>query len=143
MEAYPKDRAGNRTEWMIVAETLKDVIDLNLDGPSGLINVLKRRGYKKVRYAPKDGDQTLCYTYVKAPKPTVVLYPHQQVVHCDSADNADVGRGYNLAGLWLDELAKWGPRLGTRVSCPPYAPTYPAAGTRAVSSPPPRNRSAS
>lgn len=109
METYPRDRAGNRTEWMIVAETLKDVVDLNLEGPSGLVNVLRRLGYRKVRYPPKDGDTTPCFTYVKAPKPTVTLYPNQQVVHCDSADNADVGRGYNLAGLWLDEVAKWGP----------------------------------
>lgn len=110
VERYPYDRAGNRTEWMVVAETLKDVVDLNIEGPSGILNVLRRLGYRKVERAPKEGSSPgRVYTYTKAPKPSITLYPHRQVIHFDSADNSDVGRGYNLAGLWLDELAKWGP----------------------------------
>lgn len=110
VETYPRDRAGNRTEWMVVAETLKDVVDVNIEGPSGVLNVLKRIGYRKIERPPKDDSTSPAkvYTYVKSPKPTIVLYPHRQVLHFDSADNPDVGRGYNLAGLWLDELAKWG-----------------------------------
>lgn len=110
IERFPRDRAGNRTEWMVIAETLKDVVDLNIEGPSGIVNVLRRLGYRKVDRVPKDGSNPgQVYTYTKAPKPTITLYPHRQVIHFDSADNEDVGRGYNLAGLWCDELAKWGP----------------------------------
>jgi phage terminase large subunit-like protein len=110
VEKHPSDRGGNRTEWMVVAETLKDVVDVNIEGPSGIRNVLRRLNYRKVEREPKEGTNPgQVYTYTKAPKPTITLYPKRQVIHFDSADNADVGRGYNLAGLWLDELAKWGP----------------------------------
>lgn len=108
--AFPKDRGGNRTEWMVVAETLADVVKYNIEGPSGLLNAIRRQGYKKLNRQPKDDDRTTKgYTYVKAPKPVIVLYPDRQIIHFDSADNDDVGRGANLAGLWLDEVAKWGP----------------------------------
>lgn len=107
---YPRDRGGNRTEWMVVAETLADVVKYNIEGPSGILNALRRQGYRKLTRPPKDDDRkTRGYTYVKAPKPVIVLYPDRQIIHFDSADNDDVGRGANLAGLWLDEVAKWGP----------------------------------
>jgi phage terminase large subunit-like protein len=109
VERYPRDRAGNRTEWMVVAETLKDVVDLNIEGPSGILNVLRRLGYRKIYRPPRDDAKPgRVFFYTKAPKPTITLYPSQQVIHFDSADNSDVGRGYNLSGLWCDELAKWG-----------------------------------
>lgn len=107
---YPRDRGGNRTEWMVVAETLADVVKYNIEGPSGLQNAIRRAGYRKLNRPPRDDDKTTRgYTYVKAPKPVIVLYPDRQIIHFDSADNDDVGRGANLAGLWLDEVAKWGP----------------------------------
>jgi phage terminase large subunit-like protein len=110
VERFPRERAGNRTEWMVVAETLKDVVDVNIEGPSGILNVLRRLGYKKIYRPPREGAEVgRAYFYTKSPKPTIILYPEQQVIHFDSADNSDVGRGYNLAGLWCDELAKWGP----------------------------------
>lgn len=107
-EEFPRDVAGNRTEWMVVAETLEDCKKFNFNGPSGLINVLKKRGYIEVQRPPKRGNTTPCYTYLRGPKPQITLYPHGQVIYGDSADDDDVGRGANLAGLWLDELAKWG-----------------------------------
>lgn len=108
-EAFPRDRGGYHTEWLIVAETLKDVRVINVEGRSGLLNVLHRKGYKKRRDPPKEGDKNKYYVYTKAPVLQVTLYPDGQVIHLDSADNDDVGRGHNLAGMWLDELAKWGP----------------------------------
>lgn len=106
---WPVDRNGHRTEWLVVAETLADVIKYNVEGPSGLLNVLKRHGLRRLNRAPKDEDKkTRGYVYTKAPKPTITLYPGRQIIHCDSADNDDVGRGGNFAGMWLDEVAKWG-----------------------------------
>lgn len=107
---WPRDRNGNRTEWLVVAETLDDVRKFNVEGPSGLLNVLRRLKLRKLNRAPRDDDKTTeGYTYASSPKPIITLYPGRQVIHCDSADNEDVGRGGNYAGMWLDELAKWGP----------------------------------
>lgn len=105
----PVDVDGHPTEWLVVAETLADGRKQCLEGPSGIINVLRRRG--------------IGFEYVKAPSPVVTLERGQKV-HVKGAD-ADVGRGYNLAGAWLDEMAKWlypkqawteglGPALRTR-----------------------------
>lgn len=106
---WPRDRNGHRTEWLVVAETLADVQKLNIEGPSGILNVLRRLGLHELTRTPRDSDKTTKgYTYNKA-KLTITLYPDRQIIHCDSADNEDVGRGFNLAGMWLDELAKWGP----------------------------------
>lgn len=107
----PQDRHGNPTEWMVVGEKLQDVRALNVEGPSGLISALRTLGYRQVERKPKAGSNEKVYTYTKAPKPQIVLYPHGQIIHTDSAESggADVGRGYNLSGLWLDEIAKWGP----------------------------------
>lgn len=105
----PVDMDGHPTEWLVVAETLADGRKQCLEGPSGIINVLRRRG--------------IGFEYVKAPSPVVTLEGGQKI-HVKGAV-ADVGRGYNLAGAWLDELAKWlypkeawtegiGPALRTR-----------------------------
>lgn len=110
-DSIPFDRHGNRTEWLIVAEKLADVRALNIEGPSGILNALKRLGYRQVDRKPRDDNTEKVFTYTKAPKPQLILYPHGQIIHTDSAESggADVGRGYNLAGLWMDEVAKWGP----------------------------------
>lgn len=90
--AHPRDATGHPTQWLVVGETLADVRTLCIDGPSGIRAVLTRRGIR--------------YRYVKAPQITIEL-PDRQTIYFEGADNEDTGRGYNLAGAWLDELAKW------------------------------------
>jgi phage terminase large subunit-like protein len=65
---HPVDMFGQRTEWLVIAETLNDCRTACIEGNSGILSVLHRMGLVKGK---------------------------------------DVGRGYNLAGLWADELAKW------------------------------------
>jgi len=93
---HPVDAFGNRTEWLVVAETLNDCRTACIEGTSGLLSVLRRMGMKK------DRD----FHYAKSPK-LMIEFASGQVIYFEGADNADVGRGYNAAGAWLDELAKW------------------------------------
>ena len=93
---HPVDAFGQRTEWLVIAETLNDCRTACIEGNSGLLSVLRRMGLKK----GKD------FEYRKSPKLMIEL-ASGQVIYFEGADNADVGRGYNAAGAWLDELAKW------------------------------------
>lgn len=88
----PVDVAGHPTEWAAVGETLQDARKAMFGGPSGMLNVLTR---KRIRYR-----------YQRFPAPTITL-ADGQIIHGLGADDEDVGRGLNLAGAWLDELAKW------------------------------------
>jgi hypothetical protein len=88
----PVDVDGHPTEWAAVAETLQDGRTVLCEGPSGLRNVLHRRGVR--------------HRYVRWPNPVITLHTGQ-VIHILGADDEDVGRGLNLAGAWLDEIAKW------------------------------------
>jgi phage terminase large subunit-like protein len=63
-----------------------------IEGNSGILSVLKRLA--------------LPYKYDKSPKLRITLNTGQ-IFYFEGADSADVGRGYNAAGLWADELAKW------------------------------------
>ncbi len=99
---HPADAAGNPTEWLVIGETLSDTRTFCIDGPSGVQAVLKRKGFIPVRATPGPGE----YQYVKAPKP-IILLPDGQKIYFEGCDNEDTGRGYNAAGAWLDELAKW------------------------------------
>lgn len=94
--AHPKDAFGQRTEWLVIAETLNDCRTACIEGNSGILSVLHRMGMVK----GKD------YRYWKSPK-LMIEFASGQVIYFEGADNADVGRGYNAAGAWLDELAKW------------------------------------
>lgn len=111
MLANPVDVSDNPTEWIAVGETLLDGWNIQANGPSGILNVLKRR--------------KIPFKAVRSPAPSIRLSTGQ-VVHISGADDADVGRGLNLAGAWLDEMAKWrmpaltwseglGPALRTRM----------------------------
>ena len=93
---HPVDALGNRTEWLIIGETLNDVRTICLEGNGGFLSVLRRLGFK----------EGVDYIFSKAPR-LMVTFTTGQVVYCESADNADVGRGFNAAGAWCDELAKW------------------------------------
>lgn len=105
--ANPVDRAGHPTPWLVVGETFADTRDINIEGVSGVQAALVRRGYPYRDRPPKDKN-VRCHTYNKTSPPTITIWPEGQKIVCQSADDADVGRGYNFAGGLLDELAKWG-----------------------------------
>lgn len=90
---HPVDRSGAPTERLVVAETISDARSICLGGPSGILRVLRRRGIR--------------YRYVMSPKPVIRFLDTGCLIHAEGADDADVGRGHNLADAWLDELAKW------------------------------------
>ena len=87
----PKDSAGYPTEWAAFAQTKPDARSVLVEGPSGMLNVLRKRG--------------IPFDYVQTPMK--ITLPEGQKIHVNGADDPDVGRGYNLAGAWLDEIAKW------------------------------------
>jgi phage terminase large subunit-like protein len=37
----------------------------------------------------------------------MVLFPDGSRIYAEGADDEDVGRGYNAAGAWVDEICKW------------------------------------
>lgn len=90
---YPRDLAGSPTQWLVIGQTLADTRTFCIDGPSGILAVLRRRG--------------ILYHYTKAPKPMITLTAEGQIIYFEGVDDEDTGRGYNAAGAWLDELAKW------------------------------------
>ena len=89
---HPYDRLGVPTEWLVIAETLSDARTICMEGPAGILRVLERRKIK--------------HRYKMSPRP-MVLFPNGSKIYTEGADDADVGRGYNAAGAWLDEIAKW------------------------------------
>jgi len=89
---HPFDRHGVPTEWLVVADTLSDARTINADGPSGILNVLRRRRVE--------------HRYKQTPRP-MVLFPDGAKIYLEGADDEDTGRGYNAAGVLCDEMAKW------------------------------------
>lgn len=90
---HPVDAFGQPTEWLVIGETMTDVMRQCWSGAAGIRRVLNRRMPGK-------------YKLLKTPKPSVTL-EGGQVIYLESADDEDVGRGYNAAGVWMDEFAKW------------------------------------
>jgi phage terminase large subunit-like protein len=86
---------GSPTEWAIIAHTFGEARDICLEGPSGLLEVLRRRGLIE------DHDFALNRGAM------IVEFASGQKVYVMAAKDKDVGRGYNLAGAWLDEFGKW------------------------------------
>lgn len=93
---HPLSKGGIPTEHLIVAETLADAKNICVEGDSGVLNALARRGMQR------DVD----YKYRQSPRP-MIQFANGVKIHCEGADDADVGRGHNLASAWLDELIKW------------------------------------
>lgn len=93
---YPLSTGGIPTEHLVVAETLSDARMICMEGDSGILNALTRRGLVR------DVD----YRYRQSPRPMVVFHNGVKI-HCEGADDADVGRGHNLVSAWLDEIIKW------------------------------------
>jgi len=93
---HPVTAFGNRTEWLVIAETLNDCRTACIEGDGGILSILRRLGMENHRD----------FEYRKSPK-LMIEFKSGQIIYFEGADNADVGRGYNAAGAWLDELAKW------------------------------------
>lgn len=89
---HPFDRNGQPTEWLLIGETLADTRTICMEGPAGLLRVLTRRGVD--------------FRYKQSPRP-MVLFPDGSRIYAEGADDEDVGRGYNAAGAWVDEICKW------------------------------------
>jgi phage terminase large subunit-like protein len=93
---------GIPTEWAIIGETVRDAREICMLGPSGMIRALEHRGLVEGQH----------YIYNRS-LGVVVLLPNThpscqgQKIHVQGADDADVGRGLNLSGAWMDEFAKW------------------------------------
>lgn len=100
---FPTDVLGFRTEWLLIAETLSDALRQCVDGPAGVRRVLERRLGPEQRNRHDGNGQWKLW---KAPKAFIELKTGQ-VIYIEGADDEDVGRGYNAAGAWLDEFAKW------------------------------------
>jgi phage terminase large subunit-like protein len=86
---------GSPTEWAIIAETFGDTRQICVEGPSGLLGCLNRRGLVNGRD----------YSYNRSA--WRITFPTGQKIHMLGADDRDAGRGFNLAGIWADEIAKW------------------------------------
>lgn len=89
---HPFDRSGQPTEWLLIGETLADTRTICLEGPAGLLRVLNRKGVN--------------HRYKQSPRP-MILFPDGAKIYAEGADDEDVGRGYNAAGAWVDEICKW------------------------------------
>lgn len=98
----PTGPDGAPTEWAVVADTFREARTVCVEGPSGLLRVLARRG---LPMGPGG------WSYNRSSWQIVLA--DRQRIHLLGADNADVGRGLNLAGLWADEVAKWGTPYAT------------------------------
>lgn len=100
---YPRTVAGHPTEWLLIAETLSDAMRQCVFGSAGIKAVLERRvgGEDK-----GSGSTVKTWRLRKTPKPSIEL-ADGQMIYIEGADDEDVGRGYNAAGAWLDEFAKW------------------------------------
>lgn len=92
VQKHPYDVHGVPTEWLVIGETLSDARAICMEGPAGILRVLDRRKIK--------------HRYLKSPRPGII-FPSGARIHTEGADDKDVGRGYNAAGAWLDEIAKW------------------------------------
>lgn len=89
-QKHPLDASGAPTERLLVGAKIADVRNTLIGGPSGILRVLERKGIK--------------YRFYKSPKPRIVILDTGAQIHGDGAENGDVGRGFNLADVWLDEL---------------------------------------
>jgi phage terminase large subunit-like protein len=91
----PKTLDGTPTQWAIIAPKFADTKNVCVEGPSGFLKALTNRGL----VAEQD------YIYNKSSYK--IMFTTGQVVHMFGADSPDSGRGLNLSGAWLDELAMW------------------------------------
>jgi phage terminase large subunit-like protein len=93
---YPISASGFPTERMVMAYNLSDTREVCIEGDSGIIRVLERKGME----ANKD------YRYVRSPKPSIVLTETGTKIRFTGA-SPNAARGPNLADVWMDEIVKW------------------------------------
>jgi phage terminase large subunit-like protein len=86
---------GAPTEWAIIGETFGDTRVMCVEGPSGVLRVLQKRGLVNL----------VDFVYNKSS--WQISFKDGQKIHMFGADNPDAGRGFNLSGVWADEIAKW------------------------------------
>ena len=89
---YPLDESGFPTERLVVSPTLSDARDQCIEGPSGVIRVLERKG--------------IDFHYTRSPKPRIEIRDTEAKIHFVGSD-PDKARGFNLADVWGDEIIKW------------------------------------
>ena len=87
---YPMDRSGSPTEHLVVAPSIADCQNISITGPSGLLKILRREG--------------VAHHYVKSPRPLILIGEQETKIHFVGADKGDIGRGYNLFSVVMDEL---------------------------------------
>lgn len=102
---YPYDSSGFPTERLVVAYNLSDTRIVCIEGPSGILRVLHRRGFEEVKDHYR-GDMVNKFHYTKSPKPHITLMETGTKIHFTGAD-PDAPRGFNLADVWLDEIVKF------------------------------------
>jgi phage terminase large subunit-like protein len=103
---FPFDSSGFPTERMVMAYNLSDCRTTCIEGPSGILRVLQRRGYEEVATLRSNFSPKGKYHYTKSPKPHITLLETEAKIHFTGAD-PDSARGFNLADVWLDEIVKW------------------------------------
>lgn len=103
---YPFDSSGFPAERLVMAYNLSDCRTTCIEGPSGILRVLRRRGFEEIPSVKSDFDPKNKYHYTKSPKPHIMLLETEAKIHFTGAD-ADAPRGFNLADVWLDEIVKW------------------------------------
>jgi phage terminase large subunit-like protein len=95
-EVTTKPTAGDvPTQWAIIAPRFSDTKNVCVEGPSGFLKALQHRGLESDR------------DYVYNKSSYKIIFNSGQVVHMFGADSPNAGRGLNLSGAWLDELAMW------------------------------------
>ena len=81
--------------WAIVAPTFADARDKCVEGPSGLLQALKREGPDIA-------------SYNKSPQNAHIITSNGHTVYLDGAHGgAERIQGYNLSGAWCDEIGLW------------------------------------
>lgn len=93
--SHPVTDDGSATQWAIIAPRFSDTKNVCVEGPSGFLRALQHRGL----------ENNIDYIYNKSSYK--IIFKEGQVVHMFGADSPDAGRGLNLSGAWLDELAMW------------------------------------
>lgn len=103
---FPYDSSGFPAERLVVAYNLSDTRIVCIEGASGILRVLQRRGFIEVKDHWRGDDFSNKYHYTKSPKPHITLLGTGTKIHFTGAD-PDAPRGFNLADVWLDEIVKF------------------------------------
>lgn len=103
--AHPHDVSGFPTERLVMAYSLSEARMVCIEGPSGILRVLHRMGFKETgpHYS---GPKELRFHYTRSPKPHITFLETEAKIFFTGAD-PDAARGFNLADVWMDEIVKY------------------------------------